>query len=187
MKDDSKFKVQGSNIEEKIKRIKMLLLDVDGVLTDGSIVYDTDGRELKSFNVKDGHGIKLLMRAGVKVGIITSRESKVVLMRAKDLGIEIVYQRAIDKAKALDEIVAEEGLSDEDVAFIGDDLVDLPVLRRVGFSVAVADAIPEVKESADYVTHTRGGYGAVREVCELILKVQDRWEDVTQRYFATHI
>lgn len=187
MKDDLRFKVQGSKIVEKVKRVKILLLDVDGVLTDGSIIYDTDGRELKSFNVKDGHGIKLLMRAGVKVGIITSRESEVVSMRARDLGIEIVHQRAIDKAKALDEIVKEEGVSEEALAFVGDDLVDLPVLRRVGFSVAVADAIPEVKESADYVTHTRGGYGAVREVCELILKIQGRWDAVTQRYFATHI
>jgi len=167
---------------EKIKRIRLLLLDVDGVLTDGRIIYDDDGRETKFFDVRDGHGLKLLMRSGVEVGIITSRESRVVAHRAKNLGIELVRQGMLDKLKALEEILEERPYAPEEIAYVGDDTVDLPVLKRVGLSVAVADAVEEVKEMADYVTGKTGGRGAVREVAELILKAQGKWEGIIGHY-----
>ncbi len=167
---------------EKIKRIKLLILDVDGVLTDGSINYTDDGREFKSFDVKDGHGIKLLMRSGVEVALITARESNVVAIRAKDLGIKDVYQGRLEKLGAFEEILANKGLDADETAYAGDDIIDLPVLRRAGFSVAVQDAVEEVKQRVDHVTERPGGRGAVRELTDLILKVQGRWDEVTGRY-----
>jgi 3-deoxy-D-manno-octulosonate 8-phosphate phosphatase (KDO 8-P phosphatase) len=169
---------------KKIMGVRLLIVDVDGVMTDGRIIYNDDGRQLKFFDVKDGHGIKLFMRAGLEVAIITSRESGVVLHRANDLGIKILFQGALDKVKAFEEIITTKGISPEDVSYIGDDLVDIPLLKRVGFSVAVVDAVREVKDCVDYVTERQGGYGAVREVCELILRLQGRWESVTERYFS---
>jgi 3-deoxy-D-manno-octulosonate 8-phosphate phosphatase (KDO 8-P phosphatase) len=168
---------------KKIMGVKLLIVDVDGVMTDGRIVYDDDGRQLKYFDVKDGHGIKLFIRAGLEVAIVTSRKSKVVLHRANDLGIKILFQGAPDKVKAFEEIITTKGLLPEDTSYIGDDLIDIPLLKRVGFSVAVADAVREVKGCVDYVTERPGGYGAVREVCELVLRTQERWEGVTERYF----
>lgn len=170
-------------LEERVKRIRLFLFDVDGVLTDGRIIYDDNGNELKAFDVKDGHGIKLLMRGGIKVGIITSRYSKVVAKRAEELGIGIIHQRAIDKLSVFRRIKEEEGLRTEEVAFMGDDLVDLPVLREVGFSVAPSDAVEDVKGVVHYVTRNPGGRGAVREVCELILKLKDKWKEVAERYY----
>ncbi|GMR04725.1 MAG: hypothetical protein BMS9Abin23_0630 [Thermodesulfobacteriota bacterium] len=170
------------NVIERIKKVKLLLLDVDGVLTGGSIIYDDDGREIKVFDVKDGHGLKLLMRAGVDVGIITSRSSTVVDRRAKDLGIEIVYQGMLDKVKAFEDVLDKRSLSPHETAYMGDDIVDLPVLKRAGFSIAVPDGVEEVREMADYVTERPGGRGAVREVSELILKVQGKWESLMERY-----
>ncbi len=169
-------------ILEKIKRIKLLILDVDGVMTDGSINYTDDGREFKSFDVKDGHGIKLLMRSGVEVALITARESNVVAIRAKDLGIKDVYQGRKEKLGAFEEILANKGLSADETAYMGDDLIDLPVLRRAGFCAAVADATDEVKEAVDYVAKRPGGRGAVRELTDLILKAKGRWDEVTARY-----
>ncbi len=170
------------NIKEKIRRIKLLILDVDGVLTDGSINYIDDGREFKSFDVKDGHGIKLLMRSGIDVALITARQSNVVAVRAKDLGIADVFQGKKEKLGAFEEILAKKGLEAESVAYIGDDLIDLPVLGRVGFSASVCDAVSEVKERVDYVTERAGGRGAVRELTDIILKVQGLWDEVTARY-----
>jgi 3-deoxy-D-manno-octulosonate 8-phosphate phosphatase (KDO 8-P phosphatase) len=138
--------------KEKLKKIKLLLLDVDGVLTDGKIIYTDQGEQIKCFDVKDGHGLKLLMRAGIEVALITGRESKVVEHRAKDLGITLVYQKVMDKLKILEKILQEKGISEEAVAFVGDDLVDLPILERVGFSATVADGIEEVKQRVDYIT-----------------------------------
>ena len=172
----------GVEVLKKVRQIKLLLLDVDGVLTDGSIILGSEGVELKAFNVRDGHGIKLLKRGGVDCGIITSRSSNVVDKRARELGIELVYQGALDKVAALDDILLKNGLEAEEVAFIGDDLVDLPVLRRVGFSVAVGDAASEVKERVDYVTKAPGGRGAVREISEVLLRVKGRWEELLARY-----
>jgi len=168
---------------EKLQNIKLLLLDVDGVLTDGKIVYTDSGEQIKAFDVKDGHGLKLLMRSGAKVVLITGRESKVVLHRARDLGIQEVYQKITNKIEIYEKILKEKNLENIQVGFVGDDLIDIPVLRRVGFSAAVEDAIPEVKEIVDYVTHKKGGEGAVREVCELLLKSQNRWEELTERYY----
>ncbi len=168
---------------EKLQNIKLLLLDVDGVLTDGKIVYTDSGEQIKAFDVKDGHGLKLLMRSGAEVVLITGRESKVVLHRARDLGIQEVYQKITNKIEIYEKILKEKNLEDIQVGFIGDDLIDIPVLRRVGFSAAVEDAIPEVKEIVDYVTSKKGGEGAVREVCELLLKSQDKWEELTERYY----
>ena len=167
---------------EKIKPIKLLILDVDGVLTDGKIIYNDSGEEIKAFHVRDGHGLKLLMRAGIGIALITGRKSKVVLHRARDLGIKNVYQRVTNKIEVYEKILKGKNLKDENVGFVGDDLVDIPVLKRVGFSAAVGDAIPEVREVADYVASKKGGEGAVREICELLLKVQNKWEEITERY-----
>jgi len=172
-----------AGLAKRIKAVKLLILDVDGVMTDGGIIYDDDGRELKVFDVKDGHGIKLLMRAGIGVAIITGRESKVVYHRAKNLGIDMVYQGAKDKVGAFEDILKNRQLSLEEAAYMGDELVDIPLLRRVGFAAAVKDAVEDVKKHVDYVTVKNGGSGAVRELCELILKVQGKWDTVTAAYF----
>lgn len=166
--------------EERAKPIRLLLLDVDGVLTDGRIIYDGSGREWKSFDIKDGQGIRLLQRAGLEVGILSGRKSPAVRSRAKELGISLLRQRVTDKGKALEEIIEERNYPPEQICFVGDDLVDLPVFARVGLAVAVADSVEEVRASAHYITRNPGGRGAVREVCDLILKVQGKWTAVTQ-------
>ncbi|MCM2265777.1 MAG: HAD family hydrolase, partial [Desulfuromonadales bacterium] len=165
-------------MQERLQKIRLLLLDVDGVMTDGRIIYDDHGGETKAFDVKDGHGIKLLQRAGIRVGIITGRQSTVVDRRAMELGIELVYQGAKDKLVPYRELLQRTGLDDEQVAYVGDDLPDLPILRRVGFAATVADAVDEVKPYAHYVTQRAGGRGAVREICDLLLKETGRWENV---------
>jgi len=166
-----------------LNRIKLLLLDVDGVMTDGRIIYLNDGGEAKAFDVKDGHGLKLIQRAGIQVGIITGRQSDIVARRAAELGIELVYQGAKDKMQPFMEILEKLGLEPSEVAYVGDDLVDLPVMRMVGFSVTVADASDDIKPYADLVTSRPGGRGAVREVCDLLLKQSSLWTSVTSRYF----
>ncbi len=171
-------------MEPKAARIGLLLLDVDGVLTNGQIIYDGAGNELKMFDVRDGHGLKLLQRAGIRVGIITGRSSEVVARRAAELGIEIVYQGAADKLVPYREIVEQTGVPEAEIAYVGDDLVDLPVLRRVGFAATVADADAEVRRRVDYVAGLPGGRGAVREICELLLKAGGHWDRVTARYFS---
>lgn len=171
-------------MEESLKKIKLLILDVDGVLTDGRIIFDSNGIESKFFNVKDGHGIKMLQRSGIEVGIISGRESKVVANRAVELGIGQVYQKALDKLVPYRQMLEATGLSDEQVAFMGDDIIDIPLLRRVGFAAAPADAVAEVLPFAHLVTKNRGGWGAVREVCDLILKAQGSWDSVTSRYYV---
>lgn len=169
-------------MNEKLKNIKLLLLDVDGVMTDGGIIYDANGLETKRFNVKDGHGIKMLQRHGIEVGIITGRTSVVVDFRAKELGIELVYQGALKKLVSYDDIKEKTGLSDSQIAYMGDDVIDVPVLRRVGFSAAPKDALPEVSALVDYVASCGGGKGAVREICDLILKGRGFWDEVVSRY-----
>jgi 3-deoxy-D-manno-octulosonate 8-phosphate phosphatase (KDO 8-P phosphatase) len=168
---------------QQLKAIKLLILDVDGVLTDGKVIYTDSGEEIKSFDARDGHGLKLLMRSGIEVILLTGRESKAVLHRARDLGIEHVYQKVLNKIEVYETILTKRNFEDQDVGFVGDDLVDMPVLRKVGFSAAVPDAVPEVKEMVDYVTIKKGGEGAVREICELLLKAQNKWEKVTEKYY----
>ena len=169
-------------MNDKLKEIKLLLLDVDGVMTDGGIIYDGNGLETKVFNVKDGHGIKMLQRYGIEVGIITGRTSKVVDIRAKELGIELVYQGALKKLDSFADVKLKTGLIDSQIAYIGDDVIDVPVMRRVAFAAAPSDGLPEARNAADYVTSCGGGRGAVREVCDLILKGQGLWDEVVIRY-----
>lgn len=170
-------------MEERLLKIKLLILDVDGVMTDGRIIFDSNGIESKFFNVKDGHGIKMLQRGGIEVGIISGRESQVVTNRAAELGIRLVYQKSLDKLAPYNKMLAETGLMEEETAFIGDDLIDIPVLKRVGFAAAPADAVTEVLPFVNYVTSKSGGWGAVREVCDMILKAQSKWQELTARYY----
>ncbi|MCA9773236.1 MAG: HAD hydrolase family protein, partial [Myxococcales bacterium] len=164
---------------ERLRKVKLLLLDCDGVLTDGTIIVGGTGDEIKHFHVRDGHGIRMLQRiAGVKAGIVTGRKSRAVEIRAQDLKIERVHQLIWDKSALLDEILAEEGLEADEVGFIGDDVQDAKVLRRVGFAASVADGHPLAKAAAHYVTELAGGKGAVREVIDMILHAQGHWERV---------
>lgn len=162
----------------KIRRVKLLILDVDGVLTDGRIIIDDAGTESKNFDVKDGHGLKILMRYSIDVVLLTGRRSQVVEHRAADLGIAEVHQGIWNKAEALTGILQRRSIAPEEAAYVGDDVVDIPLLKRVGFAVAVADAVPEVRRIADYVTSNGGGRGAVRELCEVILRAKGLWADV---------
>ena len=166
-----------------LSKIKLLLLDVDGVLTDGRITYSNDGGESKSFDVKDGHGLKLVQRAGIKVGIITGRQSAVVARRAEELGIDLLYQGIKDKRVPFNEILGNLNLLPEEVAYVGDDIVDLPVMRQVGFAATVADALDDVKPFAHMISKRNGGRGAVREICDFILKESGRWSGVASHYF----
>ena len=172
----------GAGLIEKMRKVKVLILDVDGVLTDGRIIISDDGQETKCFDVRDGHGLKMIQRAGIEVVFLTGRKSQVVAHRARELGVDRVYQGALDKLAVFQEILAQGGLVAEQTAYMGDDIVDLPVLRRAGFSVAVRDSHVEVLQTVDLVTQNPGGRGAVREVCELILKAQGKWEELTGRY-----
>jgi 3-deoxy-D-manno-octulosonate 8-phosphate phosphatase (KDO 8-P phosphatase) len=167
---------------ERARKIKMLILDCDGVLTDGRILITAEGDEMKSFDVKDGHAIVMFHRAGFRSAIISGRKSAVVQKRVKELGIHHLHEMAWVKTEPYEAILAEEGLTDEAVCYVGDDVVDIPLLRRAGLAVAVADAVDEVKAFSDFVTERQGGRGAVREVIELILKAQDKWDELMSRY-----
>lgn len=153
-------------------------MDVDGVLTDGKIVVDAQGKELKFFDVQDGFGLVLLRQAGIKTAILSARSSSAVTARAEDLKIDKICQDAYPKTNAYESLIKELGCTDEQVCFMGDDLPDLPVLKRVGLAVAVPNAMDELKKIAHYVTTRRGGAGAVREVIELILKAQRKWKNI---------
>ncbi len=167
---------------DKLKSITTLLLDVDGVLTDGGIIYGDDGAETKVFNAKDGLGIRLLIDAGLSVGIVTGRRSEALNHRCRNLGLDHVLDGVVDKAAVLERIRERMGASPGEIAFGGDDLPDLPLMKRVGCAIAVADARKEVRERADMVTSAPGGKGAVREVCEAILKAKGLWEDILERH-----
>ncbi len=169
-------------MRSRLKDIKLLLLDVDGVLTNGSIIYDDQNIETKIFNVKDGLGIRLLLNADIQVGIITGRASKSLRNRCANLGIENLYDGIHDKVSALDTVLKKTGVKIEETAFIGDDLPDLPVLIKVGLPIAVCDAEDTVRKSADIVTKAKGGEGAVREICEAILKAKGLWEGIIDSY-----
>ena len=165
-----------------LSNIKLLAMDVDGVLTDGTLVINADGSESKFFNSLDGHGIRMWQRAGLKVALISGRASNPTQRRADQLQIEHVFQDCHNKLPVLEKLLEQLELSPEMVAYIGDDLTDLPVMRYVGFGVTVANAVDEVKQHADYVTARPGGSGAVREVIEYILKKTDRWRQLMTKY-----
>jgi 3-deoxy-D-manno-octulosonate 8-phosphate phosphatase (KDO 8-P phosphatase) len=170
------------SIEQLCQPIRLILSDVDGVLTDGGITIDNQGVESKQFHVRDGQGIRLWHKAGYRFGLITLRSSQIVKIRVAELGIEIIRQGIEHKLEAMQEIIADLRLTTKQVCYIGDDLPDLPLVRSVGLGVAVADACAELCQAAKYVTTLHGGRGAVRETIELILKAQRRWEDLIQTY-----
>ena len=160
------------DLQARARAVRLAIFDVDGVLTDGTIWVGARGEAFKAFNILDGHGIKMLQAAGVRTAILSGRDSEAVVRRAAELSIHHVVQGAGDKGAAFDELLAESGFRAEACAFVGDDLPDLPVLRRCGFAVAVANAVDEVKAACHYVTSAGGGRGAVREFCELVLRAQ---------------
>ncbi len=167
---------------EKLKKVKLLLLDVDGVLTRGEIIYSESGSEIKVFNVKDGLGIRLLMKEGIEIGIVTGRSSKALRRRCKNLGIEHIFEGVFHKGGILGLITKKLNINANDVAFIGDDLVDISLMRLIGVSIAVADAHELVIENADITTIKGGGQGAVREICEAILKARGSWTNILEQF-----
>ncbi len=170
------------SIRSAAKKIKLLLLDVDGVLTDGRLYYGNSGEEMKAFNIQDGLGIKLLQQAGIQVGIITGRVSKLVQRRATELGINPVIQGREDKLTALNELMLTANLSLDEVAFVGDDLPDLAVIKKVGLGITVANGSTTLKSAADWQTTKKGGDGAIREVAEMLLSCQDNLAHLLEQY-----
>jgi 3-deoxy-D-manno-octulosonate 8-phosphate phosphatase (KDO 8-P phosphatase) len=168
-----------AEVYQRARAIRLLILDVDGVLTDGRLYFGPQGEALKVFHVRDGHGLKLAQRAGIEVAFLSGRRSNAAYHRAKELGITRFHEGVRDKVAVLEEIVAAMNIQAQEVAAVGDDLVDLALLGRVGLAVAVADAVPEVLAAAHWVTSLPGGHGAVREVCDLLLKAQGQWEEIT--------
>ena len=172
------------DIIARARAVRLVVFDVDGVLTDGALYIDTEGREHKVFHSRDGHGMKMLRDCGVELAIITGRSSPAVTHRMASLGIEHVFQGQQDKLPAFRQLLVTLGLEAEQAAYVGDDVVDLPIMRRVGFAVAVADAHPLVKRHAHWQTANPGGRGAARDVCELIMEAQGRLDAVLERYLA---
>jgi len=170
------------SISNRAKKIKLLLLDVDGVLTDGRIVYDSKGCDTKFFDVHDGLGVYLLKKAGIKTILITAKGSRAIRPRAKDMQAEAVFENISPKSSLLDNILKRYGVSIDEVCFVGDDLVDLCLMKRVGLPVAVFNATAEIKQIAAYITLREGGRGAVREIAELILKSQGKWQEIVGIY-----
>ncbi len=167
-----------------LKQIKLLVLDVDGVLTDGRIIYTDSGEQVKQFLSRDGLGLRLLMDNGIQVGIITGRSSGALTHRCRNLGITLVFDGISNKADALDQMAQQTGIPPSAMAFMGDDLIDLPAMARAGVAIAVADAVDEVKNRADIVTMAVGGQGAVREICDAILKAAGLWENALKPFLA---
>ncbi|WP_300671771.1 HAD family hydrolase [Desulfoluna sp.] len=170
--------------KEKLASVDLLIMDVDGVLTQGEVIYQDDGSQIKNFNVKDGLGLRLLMDAGIQTAIVTGRSAGALEARVKNLGIPFLFHGVSDKAAALAKVIDQSGVPAHRMAFIGDDLPDLPIMRRVGLSIAVADAAAEVKELAAITTTHPGGKGAVRETCEAILKAKGLWAEAIERFLA---
>jgi len=166
----------------KPELIRMIVFDVDGVLTDGSIQIDDRGIESKRFFVRDGFAIRAAMSLGIKIGVLTGRSSRSVTLRMAELGIDLVQQGHIDKAIGLERLCQRTQIDPGEIAYVGDDLIDLPAMLRCGYPIAVADAVAEVRNEARYITHARGGRGAARDAIEHILKSQGRWEELIERY-----
>jgi len=171
-------------MNNSLKQIKLLILDVDGVLTDGRIIYTDSGEQIKEFLSRDGLGLRLLMDNGIQVGIITGRSSGALTHRCRNLGITLVFDGISNKADALDQIAQQTGIHPSAMAFMGDDLIDLPAMALAGVAIAVADAVDEVKNRADIITMARGGQGAVREICDAILKAAGLWENALKPFLA---
>ena len=172
------------DILEKAKKIKLVIFDIDGVLTTGALFIGDDGQEYKAFNSKDGHGLRMLQDSGVEVAIITGRKSNVVAHRASDLGISRVYQGKREKLPAYLELLEETGLNHEDIAYVGDDVVDLPVMSKVGLAICVQDGHPFVKKHSHWITDRNGGCGAGRDVCELIMEAQGNLQTMLESYIS---
>lgn len=170
-----------TDAEKRLRDIKLLLLDVDGVLTDGSIIYNDSGEEIKVFCVKDGLGIRMLKETGINIGIVTGRSSDALYHRCKNLHIQLIFDGVSDKASALFKITEKTGLKENEIAYVGDDLPDIPLMKKIGIPIAVADAHENVIEAAHIITSAKGGAGAIREVCEAIIKAQGNWETVVKR------
>lgn len=164
------------HLQAKAQKIKLLILDVDGVLTNNYLTYSDDGQEHKAFYTRDGHGMVLLQKSQVDIGIITGRKSQLVTHRMRDLKVKHVYQGVPDKLPTFLKLVADLGLDLEQIAYVGDDIIDLPILKRVGFSITPADGDAEVKSRVDYISPYNGGQGCVREVCEIIMRSQGSWQ-----------
>jgi 3-deoxy-D-manno-octulosonate 8-phosphate phosphatase (KDO 8-P phosphatase) len=171
-------------IKVKAQKIKLVVFDVDGVLTDGSLFYGDDGQEYKAFQARDGHGMKMLQKSGVDIAIITGRESEVVAHRASNLSIKHVYQGQLEKLPAFKTLLEKLDLLPEEVAYVGDDVVDLPIMIRVGLAITVQDGHALAKKHAHWITENRGGQGAAREVCEFIMQAQGTWESLIQEYMS---
>ncbi|MCB2226608.1 MAG: phenylphosphate carboxylase subunit delta [Desulfarculaceae bacterium] len=171
------------SLQERAAKIKLLVLDIDGVLTDGRVVYDQNGSESKFFDIKDGHGIKLLQRTGMGIVWLSGRASTPNQVRARELGIDELVEGCKIKLPEFQRLVSERGLTPDQAAFMGDDLIDLPPMRACGLALAPSDAWPEVKDAAQWVATLPGGRGAVRQACELLMKAQGKWEEITSRYF----
>jgi 3-deoxy-D-manno-octulosonate 8-phosphate phosphatase (KDO 8-P phosphatase) len=169
-------------MDERIKKIRLVILDVDGVLTDGRIIYNNLGYDYKFYDVRDGFGVTLLHRSGIDLAIISAKASRTIKRRARDMHIKKLYLNASDKLAAFEKVLKDFTVQPEEICYIGDDLVDLPIIKRVGFAVAVKEAVEDIKKSSHYITQNSGGRGAVREVAELILKGQGKWEQVLSRY-----
>lgn len=174
-----------NHLIDKAKRIKCLVSDVDGVLTDGLLFIDNHGNELKAFNVQDGMGLKLLMAAGIHVAIITTSQNLVIDHRMKQLGVELFYKGRVNKNQSFLELKQKLHMSNDEIAYIGDDLPDLEIIKQVGLGVAVNNAVPLVKEFATWITEQSGGHGAVRELCDLILNAQNKMDIALNRYYES--
>lgn len=172
------------DISDKAKHVRLAAFDVDGVLTDGALYYTDAGEEFKAFNVQDGHGIKMLQESGVAIAIITSRSSKLVANRARNLGIDHLYQGVENKLDAMNALLTKLGLTLAEAGYMGDDVIDLPVLRRCGFAASVPEAPALVRQHAHYITRARGGHGAVREYCEIVMHAQGTLDAALARYLA---
>lgn len=173
-----------STVMQRAAQVRLMIFDVDGILTDGSLHFGPDGEVIKTFNVLDGHGIKLLQQSGVATAIISARQSPIVLKRAGDLGITHVQQGVHEKRAAFEQLLERTGLAPQDCGFVGDDVIDLPILLRVGFAASVPNAHPEVRARVHHVTQAAGGHGAAREICDLILRAQGNYEAALAPYLT---
>ena len=180
------LKRPSGDVLDRARRVRLVLLDSDGVLTDGRIIVTSDGTEARCFDVRDGHGIRMGQDAGLSFGVISGRESRALTARAEELGFDEIHQRVHDKLGLVRELLARRELDPRAVCFMGDDLIDVPAMRYCGLAVAPADAIGEVRDVAHHVTEREGGRGAVREVIDLLLRAGGSWDKVTARYFTEH-